>query len=783
MSFIKFISFSALIFLLTISLQAQQSGQSYNSLADRNQLELEDVVARQENRVGQIVSASRTLKEEGDLPFTVYTISREEIQKNGYITLVDALKSLPGIRVSQPGSGEDGETFLMRGLIGNYYTKILINNIPIQPTVIAGFPISAQLPIRQAERIEVIYGPAAAVYGADATTGVINIITNDPETHAYASGDVMIGEYGFKYLNFMAGGKAGRNNNILEYTIYGSNHSRDDLNIYDDLSVFDPLTYFSGIGEYINLEGEKISPETIDEGDLLSWGIDPGEFMTNNYQPNYEGSLKVPELSRLPQSSHMLGVELKFKGISFSFHDMYRSDHSSIGRNSTLFKFNNPNNYSAENIKRVSLSFNTTLNRFQTTTNLSYLRYRADNHSSIGRTYGNSNQPVYTYSASDDLFFEQLFFYQPDAKLEVLAGLSYQHSGNFPRTNDLDEPIPQGWYQPFSKKIPYFDPRFGSFGFNPLVFNNYAAFLQTYYIIDGLTLVGGIRHDYNTQYKGSTNPRLAALVTLSNSSSLRASLGSAFRAPSASLAYQSVAFEHDQGAYDYAVLPNKNLRPEKLESYELGYRKEFNQTIHLDLSVYYNRIENLISSTFVAVNKREYPRATNDSARTNLNSSSARSKLVGIQASIQWENLIEAIKLNSEINLNYAIGQEVLPTDGFKINDFRMLPKFMGQLNLDLEPFNDFSLRVENVFMGSWLRRYLPNGAAYSNDFFKIDGYYTMDLMGRYELSENFRVFGRVINVFDANYGGIEATGLDIDMRFNPQLGRNIQVGLNVRFD
>ena len=44
---------------------------------------------------------------------------------------------------------------------------------PVRPSVVGAMPIGSQLPIRQAERIEVIYGPAATIYGADAASGVI----------------------------------------------------------------------------------------------------------------------------------------------------------------------------------------------------------------------------------------------------------------------------------------------------------------------------------------------------------------------------------------------------------------------------------------------------------------------------------------------------------------------------------------------------------------------------------------------------------------------------------
>ena len=142
-------------------------------------------------------SATRTATDAADQPFPVYIITSDEILRNGWITLCDVLKNAPSLRVSQPGSALDGETFLMRGLSGNSFAKILINDVPIKPSAAGGMPIGAQLPIRQAERIEILYGPAATIYGADASAGVINIILKETERPLFTQADLRSGASGY----------------------------------------------------------------------------------------------------------------------------------------------------------------------------------------------------------------------------------------------------------------------------------------------------------------------------------------------------------------------------------------------------------------------------------------------------------------------------------------------------------------------------------------------------------------------------------------------------------
>lgn len=142
------------MFILTIS---SVYGQNDSAHIRVNRLTFENVIELKEKGDITVVSASRSAKKLDDLPVTIHVVMVEEIQMNKYVTLVDVLKSLPGMKVSQPGSGEAGEMFMMRGLLGNQYTKIFIDNIPVKPSVLTGLPIEAQLPVRQTERIEFIY--------------------------------------------------------------------------------------------------------------------------------------------------------------------------------------------------------------------------------------------------------------------------------------------------------------------------------------------------------------------------------------------------------------------------------------------------------------------------------------------------------------------------------------------------------------------------------------------------------------------------------------------------
>ncbi|MCB9012942.1 MAG: TonB-dependent receptor plug domain-containing protein, partial [Bacteroidales bacterium] len=355
---------------------------------EKNVLGPQNLVFNIDSASHKIIAAGRISRNIEELPLTVYVISHEEILLNQYASLVDVLRSLPAVMVSQPGSGELGESFQMRGLTGNHYVKILINGIPVKPSVVSGMPFGSQLPIRQAERIEVIYGTASAIYGADAVSGVINIVTREADKGTFGRGDIALGPGGYNYINFMTGGKGGKNNNILQYSFYGSKTEYNDMNIgARNSDVFNPLSFYQKQGKVFTIGGVDYNPLDLTEGILLSNGVDLKDFKDQYYGKEYQGSLTEPDREALASSSHMMGLQMEFRGIHLSYNNMYRRTHSSLGLSPVFYKYNNPQNFWGENIRQTNLGYEKDFRFMSTKTNFSNLVYRMDNNSNMGVTF------------------------------------------------------------------------------------------------------------------------------------------------------------------------------------------------------------------------------------------------------------------------------------------------------------------------------------------------------------------------------------------------------------
>lgn len=744
-------------------------------------LNADDLMFHVDTNRHKIISTGRFSKNLDDLPLEIYVVSHEEILRNQYKTLIDVLNSLPGIIASQPGSGELGESFQMWGFTGNLYSMILINGMPIKPSAVLGMPIGSQLPIRQAEKIEVVYGNASAVYGADAVTGVINIITKDADQDTFVRGDVSLGQGNYYYTNFFIGGKGGKNNNILNYSFFGSMSGLSDMNIKKEYKeIYNPLNYYQYRGASFTIDGTEYAPVDLDEQVFDGSDITLQQFMRENYGPGYEGSLTGPEMEDMGSSSHMLGLQLRFRGVGFSYQNMYRRTHSSIGLSPVFYKYNNPENYWGELIQRVNLSYEKDFKYFSSATHLSFLSYAMDNNSSQGVTFYENRDKLYRYSVSNDLFFEQTFSSSPTKNLEVIGGFSYKQSGALPVTNFLATPFNRADYNLFRVEVDL-DSITDRFGFNPISYNTVSGFLQSYYRVGKFRMLGGLRYDRNSRYGQALSPQVAILHRTSARTSFRLSLGKAYKEPPLSLAYQALAYPVDSLIY-YMVIPNPDLKPEVFYTLEAGFSYTLFKRLQVDQTFFIYRITDHIIPQKYSTLQAGLPRPANDSVRVWINNEDAVSNVYGSMTTLRMNDIMASINLDAELSLTFIDRQDKIPdVQELVLEYFKLTPRHSGKLKLSMEPINNMYLHIESHWMTKWLRLLIPFEGVYNELFGETDGYYSMNLLVGYDLSSSLNVYMKVNNLFNEKYGSVNATFLDENLIYNPQLTRHVQFGLSYR--
>ncbi len=125
--------------------------------------------------VTSVAGVARPLR---DTPAAVYVITQEDIRRGGHRTLADALRMVPGLNVAQISSSI--WAISARGFNDRFSTKllVLIDGRAIYNTLFSGvFWDEQDTVLADVERIEVIRGPGATLWGANAVNGVINIVT------------------------------------------------------------------------------------------------------------------------------------------------------------------------------------------------------------------------------------------------------------------------------------------------------------------------------------------------------------------------------------------------------------------------------------------------------------------------------------------------------------------------------------------------------------------------------------------------------------------------------
>ncbi|PTT55015.1 TonB-dependent receptor domain-containing protein [Aeromonas sp. HMWF014] len=128
-----------------------------------------------------VITANRVEQPISSVLAPVVVIERAEIEARQVQSLPALLKTLPGVQITTLGGRGHMSSLFIRGTNSNH-SLVLMNGRPIA-AMVAGTPDLSQIPLGNIERIEYIRGPRAAVYGADAIGGVINLITKTSAKH------------------------------------------------------------------------------------------------------------------------------------------------------------------------------------------------------------------------------------------------------------------------------------------------------------------------------------------------------------------------------------------------------------------------------------------------------------------------------------------------------------------------------------------------------------------------------------------------------------------------
>ena len=258
---------TALIAVLVVGALAQ------NNVVDVTTMSVEDLMNM------QVTSVSKRTQKVADAAAAIYVITQEDIHRSGATNIPEALRLVPGIQVAR--IDENKWAISSRGFNGRFANKllVLIDGRSVYTPLFSGVYWNVQdVMLEDVDRIEVIRGPGATLWGANAVNGVINIITKSakatPRALATAGGGTEL--RGFSGVRY--GGA-----------------------IHED-------TYYRGYAKYFNV-GASTNPFVRNasdnwdslrsgfRGDWLPSGPDAITFQGDIYRSHYGETLSLPTLT------------------------------------------------------------------------------------------------------------------------------------------------------------------------------------------------------------------------------------------------------------------------------------------------------------------------------------------------------------------------------------------------------------------------------------------------------------------------------------------------------
>ncbi|HEY9047092.1 MAG TPA: TonB-dependent receptor plug domain-containing protein [Ohtaekwangia sp.] len=205
-----------------------------------------------------INSASKKDETLFDAPLSSYTITRAEIDKAGSTSIMEALRLAPGVIVREETNGvydihlrgfDNALRYTQQPFTkSDFTTLVMIDNRPVFNNNLGGtFWESLPIDIHDVERIEIVRGPSAPLFGPNAVTGVINIITR----RATGQGIYTDAKVQYTSNTVIANGAFGKNiQDKLSFILSGNYQDRDR---FDDTyysipadKFVDPVTLFTG---------------------------------------------------------------------------------------------------------------------------------------------------------------------------------------------------------------------------------------------------------------------------------------------------------------------------------------------------------------------------------------------------------------------------------------------------------------------------------------------------------------------------------------------------------
>ena len=592
-------------------------------------------------------------------PATTYVITQEQIMQRGYNDLIDILKDIPGFDISIY-YGQLYANVYQRGFRTNNTDKtlLLIDGVEDNDLWSNFADMSQQYPVTNIKRVEVIYGPASTMYGPNAFSGVINIITKSASDFIHKGRSIGFqvstgyGSYNTKYIDASAGYK----NNVYSLSITGRLYYSDRPNLSSqDMWDYDP----SDIERSDTIYKNRLRMKDVNAEDTGAYNPVLVKQVKNQGNNKYTiiPTDSAAQLARKIDTAYYNSPA--YTAFQNSAQDFFLSAKMNIaGFSLGAFLWDKNEGSGTTYMHRIASVKNT---RWKPEHNAVYLNYSRNINSQMDfsvsanyelhtlndgsketrgiKGYYNGSLKIldlikgitpedsttYYYEQSNQFRSEVRFAYTQSKFFNIVSGIELRNS------------LLQGYLltstSPNAQDSGYL-PVDSSVGNNTYKETNIGIYTQgTYRTKHGLGFTAGARFDHNGIRDNlglgyTLSPRIVIDYSVNKNWIIKAIYSAGIQNISNSTRF-----------FNYHLVANAGLKPEKILNYELSSAYTFSKHVNTDIDFYYSAVKDVVNTV-----KLIDPLGKQYQQNQNI----GRFKIFGIQANAYYTSK------HLQVTLNYS---------------------------------------------------------------------------------------------------------------------------------
>lgn len=689
-------------------------GCSMNAFAQNNDVLDENFVLDE-----MVVSATRSEKKLLDTAASVSVITDKDLNKMHINNLDEAFVKIPGVYVGRlSGIGSTTSQTVMRGVNAANSVAVLVDGVQVNDSYNGSVTWSA-IPVDMVKRVEVLRGPASVLYGGNALAGVINIITKDVDK---TSVNLKL-SYGSNNTQNHSLYVAGKASDKLDFNVNYEKKKTDGYitdPVLSSKAVFGAETTTTNTGAKRWIIGNK-GKRQWDENTVgvgFKYHFDESKSLALDFTKNeYEYSYSAPtsyfgdDIIKKAGTYFSTPGEKASNKYNMTYNDSENGWKAVVGY-SDQYKQHDTSISKATDSSKPNTRFSFDLQKNQTIS--------ANNNAVFGLNYRKDEMDATVYKLADK--------FNSDSKIAV-------------------DSMASGTNKSFSAYV-----------------------MDEHKFSDRWTATAGLRYDkwstdgrillpnkteainYDESTYDNWSPSLSVMYKPEADSSVYLSWGKAFEAPSL---YRMYSSSYSSNVYNIA---NPNLKPQKAETFELGYKKDLNNKSAIGVSVYDTKYKGLLY-------KKSLGEVDGMNATCYQNAGEAEAKGFELELNHNFDDKWSAF-------LNYTYQNPVIK------KALNVTEKNKYVTAIPKEVFRAGVTYSDDKWSGMLTGEYISkrfsktdNSDTVNGVYGSYDPYFIMNMDISYSFNKNYTLTASVNNILDRDF-----------FNYYYQPGRTYSVELNYRF-